>query len=180
MNPWLIIAALLAVASAGGIGYGAGHKAATNTAKAEQLKAERKAHDNYVDGVKRAIEQADQIAAENAEAESAGVQRRARIERVFQTIDHEVIRYVQTDAGRGLCFDADGLRLYNAANRGEFPAPDQATPGPGGPGAVPGPAAGGGRLPGGGPADQQDSGAGVLPLQGTAAGAGGMDQAQQP
>lgn len=178
MNPWIILAVLLALASAGGIGYGAGEKHATNAHKAEMLEAERKAHDDYVDGVKRAIDQADEIAAQNAEAESASVQRRARIERVFQTIDHEVIRYVQTDAGHGLCFDADGLRLYNAALRGEFPAPDQATPGPGGPGAVPGSAPGGERLPGGGSADQQDSGAGVLPLPGAAPGAGGVDEAQ--
>lgn len=179
MNPWLILAALLALAGGGAGCYSWGAKNATNACKAEKLEVERKAHANYVEGVKRAIEQADQIDEQNAEAESASVQRRARIETVFQTIDREVIRYVQTDAGRGLCFDAAGLRLYNAANRGELTSEDQAAPGAGGPGAVSGPAAGAGRLSGGGVADQQNSGAALPPVPGSAAGPSGLDQAQQ-
>jgi hypothetical protein len=169
-----IYVALIAVV----IGALGGWRAASDHYHANQLKSERSAHVRYVEGVKRAIDQADELATQNAEFESASVQRRVRIERVFQTINHEVIRYVQTDAGRGLCFDDDGLRLYNAANRGEFPAPDTAAPGAGGPGGMPGAAGGERRLSGGSPGQPRLGSQGILRLPGTAPGAVGVGKAQ--
>jgi hypothetical protein len=48
--------------------------------------------------------------------------RHAQVEVRFQTIEKEVIRYVQTPAAAAVCLDDDGLRLWRAANRGEFDA----------------------------------------------------------
>lgn len=173
-----LLALVLFLALCAGGGFFAGYRAATNKLHAQQLDIERKSHVRYVEGVKRAIDQADALAVENAEFESDSVQRRARIERVFQTINQEVIRYVQTDAGRGLCFDADGLRLYNAANRGEFPATDPSAPGASGPGGMPGADGGERRLSGGSPGQPRLGSQGVLRMPGTAPGAGGLGEAQ--
>lgn len=173
-----ILAPILFMALCAGGGFFAGYRAATNKLHAEQLTQERDAHIRYVEGVKRAIDQSDALAAQNAEAEGVSVQRRARIERVFQTINREVIRYVQTDAGRGLCFDDDGLRLYNAANRGEFPATDQAASAAGGPGGMPAAAGGARRLSGRDTLQPRLGGQGLPRLSGTAAVAGGMGEAQ--
>lgn len=174
-----LLALILFMALCAGGGFFAGYRAATNKLHAEQLTQERDAHTRYVEGVKRAIDQADELAAQNAEFESASVQRLARIERVFQTINREVIRYVQTDAGRGLCFDDGGLRLYNAANRGEFPAPDQAAPGAIEPGGMPAAAAGSKeRLSGRSSVQPRLGGQNLFRLQGTPSGTGGMGEAQ--
>jgi len=173
-----ILAPILFLALCAGGGFFAGYRTASNKFAAQQLETERAAHVRYVEGVKRAIDQADALAAENAWFESSSVQRRARIERVFQTINREVIRYVQTDAGRGLCFDAGGLRLYNAANRGQFPAPDQAASAASGPGGVPGAAGGERRLSARNPGQPHLGSTGVPRLPGAAAGAGGMGEAQ--
>lgn len=172
------MAALVALALATGGGFFAGGRAASNKFAAGQLAAERAAHVRYVEGVRLAIERVDAVAARNAEADGAAVQLRARIEAVSRTLQREVIRYVQTDAGRGLCFDDDGLRLYNAANRGEFAADDPAMAGGGGHGTVPGAAAGGERKPGGDPAHQRRHGAAVPPVPGSPALAGGLGKAQ--
>lgn len=173
-----ILAALLAAALLFSGGYKYGYRNAANQHATQQLKQEREARANYKAGVKRAIKQANQIAEQNAEMEDVSVQRRARIETVFQKIDREVIRYVQTDAGHGLCFDDDGLRLYNAANRGEFAATDQTAPSPGVPGAVPGIATGEGWNTGRSAANQQDRGAALLPLPGSASLTGRLGKAQ--
>ncbi|MDB5802283.1 MAG: hypothetical protein JWL63_3222 [Rhodocyclales bacterium] len=47
----------------------------------------------------------------------------------FQPIDREVIRYVQTHDAAAVCLDDDGLRIWRAANRGEFEAPQPASAG---------------------------------------------------
>lgn len=173
-----ILALILFVTLCAGGGFFAGYRAATNKLHAEQLNQERAAHVRYIEGVKRAIEQANELADQNAEVESAGVQRRAKIERVFETITQEVIRYVQTDPGRGLCFDDDGLRLYNAANRGEFPATDQTAPGASGYGGMPSAAGGERRLSGRDSRQPRLGGQGILRLSGTSSGTGGMGEAQ--
>ena len=173
MNPWAILAVLLALAGYGGGCYYAGDKHATDACRSEKLEAERTAHVRYVDGVKRAIGQAEELASQDAEIEAASLQRQAKTARVFQTIDREVTRYVQTDSGRDLCFDDHGLRLYNAANRGEFPAgaaaiENTATAA----GGVPKLAGGGQRLSGRDPGEPRLGGQGVSRLPGAAAGTG--------
>lgn len=175
MNPLVILVVLIAY---GGGCYYAGDKHATDACKADQLTTERKATAHYVEGVKRAIDQADELAAQNAAFDSASVQRRARIERVFETITQEVIRYVQTDAGRGLCFDDDGLRLYNAANRGEFPATDQTASSASGYGGMPSAAGGERRLSGRDTRQPRLGGQGIPRLSGTASGTGGLGETQ--
>jgi hypothetical protein len=53
--------------------------------------------------------------------ETRAVQVKTRIETQFLPIDREVIRYVETHAAVDACaLDADGVRLWNAANRGEL------------------------------------------------------------
>jgi hypothetical protein len=57
----------------------------------------------------------DAVATESAERHDQVVTR-------FVPIEKEVIRYVQTPAAATACLDADGLRIWSAANRGEFDA----------------------------------------------------------
>lgn len=178
MEQWGVHMNIYVALIAAAIGALGGWLAASDHHEAKQLKTERAAHTRYVEGVQRAIDQAGELATQNAEADGASVQHRAQIERVFQTINHEVIRYVQTDAGRGLCFDDDGLRLYNAANRGEFPAPDQAAPGASGHGGMPAAAGSERRLSGGNPGQPRLGRQGVLRMPGAASGTGGMGEAQ--
>lgn len=172
------VAALVALALATGGGFATGWRAAGNACDARQLAQVRVDQAHQVETTRRAIDQANALAARNAAADGAAVQRRERVEAVTKTIEREVIRYVQTDAGRGLCFDDDGLRLYNAAQRGDFPAADPAMASRGGHAAVPTPAAGGERKPGGDPAHQRRYGAAVPPVPGSPALAGVLGKAQ--
>lgn len=114
------LGALGLAAVTGVLGYRAGHDEAVTQAQAEQA-----AH------LRRAIAQAEDIAAQDREIYAAGDARVARIQRVFQTIDREVIRYVKTHPLAADCLDADGLQLWTAANAGALPtgAGDGAQPG---------------------------------------------------
>lgn len=107
----MALVAVLAASTATGFYYG--HKAAVNAAKSEQLKA-----------VERAIAQADEISAENAEIERDHVQVQTEIRTVYRTIKQEVIKYVETHPDTAECgLDDDGLRLWNKANQGSISAP---------------------------------------------------------
>ncbi len=135
---WVHLIPVALLVATGVTGYIQGHKAATTAAEAEQAKH-----------LRNAFAQAEALAAQDREIITAGDARVARIQRVFQTIDREVIRYVQTHPLAADCLDADGLQLWTAANAGAVPpgASDGAQPGP-----LPGDAAGAKGRDGAGPA----------------------------
>jgi hypothetical protein len=159
-NPYVLLTILLALLAAGVAVYQAGYRNASNAAAADKLAA-----------VQRAIEQAEAVAAQDAEVLGAHEDKRERIRTVFQTIREEVTRYVQTHAGdAGECLDPDGMRLWLAANNAS-PAtaarPDYTMPGPAA-------ATLGTR---GGLAGQPRAGGGAVSrVPGTAPGAGGVGE----
>lgn len=123
LNPYMLIGLLAFVAAVGAGGYSAGHRHATNACAADKAAS-----------LTRAIEQAEAVAAQDAEVLGAHEDKRERIRTVFQTIREEVTRYVQTHAGdAGECLDPDGMRLWLAANNASpatAPRPDYTLPGP--------------------------------------------------
>lgn len=70
--------------------------------------------------VARAVDQAEALAAQDREVLTAGAAQAVRTETVFRTLDREVVRYVQTPAADRPCLDADGLRLWAAANADDW------------------------------------------------------------
>jgi hypothetical protein len=111
-----------------------------------------------------------QDAATTADKENAA--EHVRVVTKFQPIEREVIRYVQTHAAAD-CLDADGLRVWRAANRGEFENADGVGPGsPALPGA--GPTADGNEQRSAGGPRRGDEG--VSPMQAAPGGAGELDQ----
>lgn len=106
------LGALGLAAATGLLGYRAGHDAAVTQAQADLAKH-----------LARAIEQADQVATQDRDVLQASEARRTRIQTVFQEIEREAIRYVALHITDAECLDADGLRLWRAANLG----PDAAT-----------------------------------------------------
>jgi len=111
-----LLAFILFLTLCAGGGFWSGYRAATNKHAADQLKTVR-------DSIKRAIDQAQQIAAEDAEVLSG--QEKNRIERrtVFKTLEKERIKYVETHPDIRDCrLDDDGLRQWNDANAGTLRA----------------------------------------------------------
>jgi hypothetical protein len=82
-------------------------------------KAERTAKVALVDSLRRAIDQAAEIAAQDAEILRADVTRQARVVTQFQIIDREINRYALTHWDALDCLDAGGMRLWRAAARGD-------------------------------------------------------------
>lgn len=73
--------------------------------------------------VQRAIEQANDIARQDAEVSAGYEQSRIELRTVYKTIAKERITYVEKHADLRDCgLDADGLRLWNAANAGTLHA----------------------------------------------------------
>lgn len=111
---WLSIGwwgALLLVLGIGA--YAMGHRHASNACAAERLAA-----------LSRAITQAERLAREDAEVMAAHVEQAEQVRVVYRTITSEVKRYVDTHPDVARCgLDADGLRLWNAANAGTQPVP---------------------------------------------------------
>lgn len=104
---WLILVVFLLALGVGAYGLGRVH--ANNACAAQTLAA-----------VERAIAQAEQLAREDAEILRADIERQERVRTRFRTITREVVRYVETHPDRRECLDADGLRVWNAANAGDF------------------------------------------------------------
>lgn len=110
--PYLILSIIALVAGVYLVGR---HNGAA--AKVQQQRAELLEH------TQRAIEQANELAEQDAQVFAATAVERERVRTVFQTIDREVIRYAQDHASdTGECLDADGLRLWHAANAGSAEA----------------------------------------------------------
>lgn len=127
LRPWLLLALFGLLVATAAVGHRQGYKAATQAAQAEQA-----AH------LRNAIAQAEAIAAQDRAIYAAGDARAARVQHVFEAIDREVIRYVQAHPLAVECLDADGLRLWAAANAGDI----EGAPGDGGDaGPLPGDAA---------------------------------------
>jgi hypothetical protein len=78
-----------------------------------------------VASVERAVEQAEQLAAQDREVLSGHEVRSERIRTVFQEIEKEVVQYVALHVRDADCLDAGGLRLWGLANQG----PDAQRPG---------------------------------------------------
>lgn len=73
--------------------------------------------------LEHAIEQADVLAAQDREIDTATAVRSAAVETRYQVINRELIRYVAHPRDPIECLDADGLRLWRDANAGEEPPP---------------------------------------------------------
>ena len=161
-NRLLAVLVVAIVSSAGGAYLG--YRYADNACQAEKLAAQ--------DVV---IEEHDDAARAGKVVERETVRRAAKTEAVFNDVQQGVVAYVQTHPAAVCSLDADGLRLWNAANQGADPAAAgerDAT--------VPGVAAGDERDDDG-PADQSHRGRqGVSPVPGSAPGLGGMAGDDRP
>lgn len=121
-----LLAALVLALALFTMGYGLGRKHEGAAREAAQIKVMQ-------DMAARAAEQAQQDAALSATQEVD----RERVRIVYRTLRQEVTRYVANTEHSSCGIDGDGLRLWNAANRGD------AAVGPSEPvGAVPEPSAG--------------------------------------
>jgi len=172
-RPWLLLALFGLLVVVGAAGYRQGHKAATTQAQAEQAAHLRNAIAEQAAHLRNAIAEAEAIAAQDREIYAAGDARVARVDTVFRTIDREVVRYVHTHPLATDCLDADGLRLWAAANAGdvEDAAGDSGDAGP-----LPGDAAGTeGRDRPGAAGGSRGAGAPVSPATGRGADLGGLD-----
>lgn len=119
---WLVAAVLAAFVAGGGFGWWAGSaQGRAGVAEARQSIAE-----TQLQGERQARDRESRAASAAAGVASASAERHARVEIRYQTIEKEVIRYEQTPAAALECLDADGLRLWRSANRGEFAASEPA------------------------------------------------------
>jgi hypothetical protein len=159
LNPWVWLAFLAWTAFVGAAGWQTGREQARDACDAEKLVS-----------VTRAIEQADAIREQDFEVLSTHEARVEHTRTVFQTIEHEVIRYVQAHPDDVDCLGPDGLRLWRAANANSLealssPQSDVAVPG------VARPRVGQGQ----GAAGQSRGGGEAVPrMQGQASGLGGV------
>lgn len=153
---WLI--SLLFVGAAA-YHYGAKHQ--RNADEAEKVMA-----------ITRAIDQANEVARQDFEIAFATENKLQSHATTFDRITEETRLHVQNHPEYFTCgLDADGLRLWNAANAGSLPdAPSQPD------GGMPGGSAGDERK-GGGPGRQPQAGDAVLPrMQGPAPGPGSVGE----
>ncbi|MDP1681065.1 MAG: hypothetical protein Q8L39_04745 [Burkholderiales bacterium] len=110
-NPVALVAALALFAG----GLWTGNHLANQAAKADRL-----------DAVERAIVQANEIAREDAEILAAGDVKHAARRVAMKQLDEEIEKNVEANPAYLECgLDADGLRLWNAANAGYDDLPGQ-------------------------------------------------------
>ena len=100
------------------VGHIDGVRAATRDAQAAQAVS-----------LRRAIDQAAEIAAQDAEVLRGDVTRQARVVTQFKIIDREVSRYALAHWDALDCLDAGGMRLWRAAARGDAGEITAAAPG---------------------------------------------------
>lgn len=171
-NPSVLLALLATVLASAGAAGVAGYKAGANAVNAERMKEERAAHSSYVEGVKRAIGQAAEVARQDAEVSAGQEQTRERIRTVYRTINQEVEKNVAENPDYQRCgLDAAGLCWWNAVNRGDsLDGAGQCDA------RMPGPAPGAGWKLGHAVPQPQGSGAAVPGMPGDEPGQGGGDQ----
>lgn len=114
--PWARWLALAAVAAAL---YGTG--------RIHQARVDHAAHVAEQLGRAQAVaDWLDRHARAGRAIEAAHEADRSRIRTVYRTIEREVAHVVERPIYRDCHVDADGLRLWSAANRGDSPDPDAA------------------------------------------------------
>lgn len=116
-NPWLILAAAVALGGTWLAGDRHGHHQEHLAAQAAQA-----------EHLQRAIAQADAQAVIDQGIVAADQVVQTRIETVYRTITQEATHYAITHAADDCSLDADGLRLWRAANDGTATAPAAAQP----------------------------------------------------
>lgn len=133
LNPYALAAKAAVLVIVALVAFGGGWKVKGWKDDAAQLAA-----------VEEAVAKAKSDAEFSYQAAAAAAKHTEEVRVVTQTITHEVTRWRDRPVAHNVCLDADGLRLANAALRGEAPAgpqPDGAVPKAGG---GPGDGAGGG------------------------------------
>ena len=161
-NPWLILAAAVALGGTWLAGDRHGHHQEHLSAQAAQA-----------EHLQRAIAQADAQAVIDQGIVAADQEVQTRIQTVYRTITQEVTRYAIAHAADDCGLDADGLRLWRAANDGTAPAPAAAQPD----GAVPATDPAHGREAGVQPAAESRPGdAAAATVPGTASEPGGLGE----
>lgn len=113
LRSWLL--PMLFVCALTGFSFVRGCMHGEQLAAGKTAQRDQRAQQADIRRIDNAIEAAQGVATASAEQQ-------VRIVTKFQPIEREVIRYVQTPAAAELCLDADGLRIWTAANRGEFEA----------------------------------------------------------
>lgn len=117
MNPYIIIAALVWSGLLIGGSYGVGVKHERNASEARQKEAiERQMKEH------QANEAIDMQAAYEVGKAQQGVRT------VIRTIQRQVDKVVEKPVYRDCALDPDGMRIWNAANRGEAVSPGQPDP----------------------------------------------------
>lgn len=110
--PYLILAIIALAAGSYMLGHFNGVKDTVLRQRSELL-----------EHTQRAIRQANELAKQDSDLLTAHEAKAERIRTIFQTIDREVIRYVQDHANTTSdCLDSDGMRLWRAANAGSIKA----------------------------------------------------------
>ncbi len=161
-NPYILLGLLVLLIGSAGGGYWFGHHTESNACQADK-----------VTQVSRAIEQATELAKQDAEVSQGFEQQRTATETESRRLDGEIKHYVTSshpavDFDCGL--DADGLRLWNSANAGY--AVDTSGQRDAG---LPGSAAGAGRKAGDAAFKSQGSIGLVPPVSGIESGQKGAD-----
>lgn len=111
MNPYLALAAVLALLGAGSGGYWWGWSAKGNSVAADTLVS-----------VSRAIEQANELAEQDAEILATADVRREKFRVAMKQLDQEIEKNVEANPSYLECgLDAVGLRNWNAGNAGIAP-----------------------------------------------------------
>ena len=175
-----IIALIALLAAVAGIVFGIDHHGYTRGKLAVQTEWDA-ANEKAADTAR--ADQTVRQAASNA-VEAVTVQKQTEIQTKFMPIDREVIRYVEKNAaanaiaGPDVCaLDADGVRLWNAANRGSLDG-DSASGSDAGMPATAGAIANG--QPAGTAAKPRAGDEAVPPMHGTEPREGGVDSQGQP
>lgn len=123
---WPVLAAVLVLLALVVWSYmqGASAARAEVTAEYEQKLAERDRA--AAAALAAALEQAQADVAAARAAERKHLQSQAQTEQQFRTITETVVQYVEKKPDLAACgLDADGLRYWNAAQRGGEPAPPE-------------------------------------------------------
>lgn len=177
MNPYIALGALIGTLALAGASYYAGHKHAANACVADNAATEKQRAADKLQSVQRAIDQANELARQDAMILTTQEAKRGRIRAQADRIKQEIDAHVDTHpALNNVCFDADGLRLYNANPAlGEPAAPAAGELDV----AVPGSAESGGRAGGDNLAQQRGTGAALFGVPGALQRSHGLDQPRQ-
>lgn len=120
IRPLLILLAVLAIlAGVFAAGYRDGVAHAEAKANSEKLDAEKRANQERIAAIRRAIEQANQLAAQDAEISANYEQARVVRETRYRVIEKEVRHEIEKPVYSACRLDACGLCLATAAARDE-------------------------------------------------------------